>query len=170
MGRSSSTGRGSTSTSYTSGPGPHGTLGAIALQGFRPTDSGIVGVGDGCTLETLAGFTITGYGAVNANSHGIYFHGTGTGKLTAPVISKVPGAALHCYRGSPVVTVTNGQLGSLYESSLVGSGSVTFTDTAFTEPLAAWDLQIYSDSTGSGSATLVRCTGTGPDGAVRQTT
>lgn len=145
------------------GPGADWTLGAIRLTGFLPVNSGIVAVGDACSLTTLDGFEIAGPGVKGDNtSHGVYFHGTGTGTLTNPWIHGVPGAAIQTYRGTPVVVVSRGHLGGMYETALVYSGSVLFSGTAFTDPSAAWDVRA------SGSKpVMTNCVGTGPDGSVR---
>lgn len=153
------------------GAGASWTLGAIALRGFRPIDSGIVAVGDGCTLHALPGFTITGMGGaaqpLDINSHGVYGHGTGTYVLDSPTITGIPGAAVHHYRGTPNGTINGGRLGAFYESALIGSGQATFTGTAFVEPAARWDLQVYT-AEGPAAATLTNCTGTGLNGSVRR--
>lgn len=145
------------------GPGADWTLGAIKLQGFLPVNSGIVAVGDSCSLTTLDGFEIAGPGVKGDNtSHGVYFHGTGTGTLTNPYVHGVPGAALQTYRGTPQVTVKGGRLGGMYETALIYSGTVVFEATAFTEPSAAWDCRANVTR-----PVLTGCTGTGPGGAVR---
>ena len=145
------------------GPGADWTLGAIALTGFRPKDSGIIGVGDNCALRTKPGFVIVGSGPKDPTSHGIYCHGSGSASLDDPSLTNLPGSALQTYRGSPKVIVTDGRLGGLYETVLAYSGSIAFDGTAFTEPTAAWDIQ-----NGGASVTgLSTCTGTGPGGSLR---
>lgn len=145
------------------GPGGNWTLGAITLRGFLPSNSAVVAVGDGCSLTTLDGFEIAGPGVKGDNtSHGVYFHGTGTGTLANPSIHGVPGAAIQTYRGTPQVSVSRGRLGGMYETALVYSGTVTFNGTAFTEPTAAWDVRANT-----ARPQLVNCTGTGPNGTVR---
>lgn len=145
------------------GPGASWTLGAIALRGFAPANSGIVAVGDDCSLVTLPGFSITGPGARgDSTSHGVYLHGTGSALLDRPAIAGVPGAAVQAYRGAPVLNVVGGRLGGVYTSALVYSGAARFEGTAFTEAAAAWDVRA------SGARPVLSgCTGTGPSGAVR---
>ncbi len=154
------------------GPGASFTLGAITLRGFYPFDSGIVAVGDGCSLTTLEGFTIIGRAALpgyvktadDYRSHGVYFHGTGTGRLDKPVITDVPGSAIQSYRGSPVYEVNGGRIGGRYISLLAYSGRATYTGVTFTSPPAAWDIdcQVPAIVTTSG------CTGTGANGSIRR--
>ena len=145
------------------GAGASWRLGAMRLQGFLPSNSAVVAVGDGCDLRTDDGFEIAGPGAKGDNtSHGVYFHGTGTGTLTNPYIHGVPGAALQTYRGTPQVTVNRGRLGGMYISALVYSGNVTFSGTAFTEPTAGWDVRANVSR-----PVLTGCAGTGTAGAVR---
>lgn len=146
------------------GTGATWTLGAITLRGFLPLNSGIVAIGDGCDLHTLPGFTIRGPGVKgDYTSHGVYFHGTGTGTLDGIDIAGVPGAALQTYRGTPTVRVNGGSLGSIYVTVLAYSGSVAFAGTKFTSTVAAWDLQ-----NGGASVTgLSSCVGSGANGTVR---
>lgn len=173
------------------GAGAGWTLGAITLRNFRPIDSGIIGIGDGCHLERLEGFKIVGAGPAgpwpatsgSQNSHGIYLHGTGTTHGTKTEIVNIPGAAMTSWRGSPRFVEDGGRFGSHYISALVGAGRGTFNGVDFTTadgtatgPIPHLDVHQYRGSPGEPDAdptataiTNAACTGTGADHSVRRT-
>jgi hypothetical protein len=137
------------------GAGSDWRIGAIRFEGFAPSDSGIIGPGDGSRL-TLKG-TVIRFGTAarttggEQNRHQVYFHGTDCiGLLEDCDLAGAPGAALQSYRGNPVVTVNRGRYVANYRGALIYSGQWTIND-------AVIGGTTYDAET-TGGLTLNRCT------------
>jgi len=109
------------------GAGSYWTLDGIGWRNFLPTDSGVIGPGDGASL-TMRNCVIRMAGAMQQNKHAVYFHGINcTGLIEDCDFEGAPGAALQSYRGSPVVRVNRGRYVGQYRGALIYSGSWTIT-------------------------------------------
>lgn len=117
------------------GAGAQWEFTGIRVQGFRPTDSGVFGVGAGTLIWDAS--TVVGYGALDDNIHNIYVFGNGTLIMRRGAKSlNAPGAAVVTYWGSgattPTVTISDSELTGLYRGGLFyDAGTITATNTRF---------------------------------------
>jgi len=107
----------------------------IRIQGFRPVDSGVIGVGAGSL--TLTAVTMQGLGALDDNVHNIYCFGNGTTIIRQGChILGAPGAAITTYFGAgaitPTVTISDSELVGLYRGGLFyDAGTITAINSRF---------------------------------------
>jgi hypothetical protein len=130
------------------------------IQGFRPTNSGVMANKDG-TL-TLDAMQIVGVGPVKSDIQLVYGFGTGTTTIRGSHLWNAPGAAWQAYTGSPVGIITDTVLGGLYRGAFVYNGTTTFTRVTFEGP-GPYDIERQAPGNPVYGADT---TGTGPGGSV----